>query len=57
MVGWVIEGTPDGEPDWTLESLQPKIKKEFGVSFGLEGIRRLLTRDGLRLGEGLRRLV
>ena len=36
VVGWVIEGTLDGEPDWTLESLQLKIKKGFGVSFSLE---------------------
>ena len=48
VVGWVIEGTPDGEPDWTLESLQLKIEKEFGVSFSLEGVRRLLIRHGLR---------
>ena len=48
VVGWVIEGTPDGEPDWTLESLQLKIKTEFGVSFSLEGVRRLLIRRGLR---------
>ena len=48
MVGWVVEGTPDGEPDWTLESMQLKAEKEFGVSFGLEGVRRLLIKHGLR---------
>ena len=48
VVGWVIEGTKDGEPDWTLESLQLKIKKEFGISFSLEDIRRLLIRYRLR---------
>ena len=46
VVGWVIEGTPDSEPDWTLESLKLKIEKEFGVSFCLEGVRRLLFRHG-----------
>ena len=48
VVGWVIEGTTDGEPGWTLESLQLKIKKVFGISFSHEGIRRLLIRHGLR---------
>ena len=48
VVGWVVEGSTDGEPDWTHESLQQTIEKEFGVSFSLEGIRRLLTRHGLR---------
>ena len=48
VVGWVIEGTLDGEPDWTLESVQLKIKGDFGVSFSLEGVRRLLVRHGLR---------
>ena len=48
MVGWVIAGTADGEPDWTLVSLQAKIEREFGVSFSQEGVRRLLIRLGLR---------
>ena len=48
VVGSVIEGTPDGEPDWTIESLQLMIEKEFGVSFSFEGVRRLLFRHGLR---------
>ena len=47
--GWLgYRRNLDGEPDWTLESLQLKIEKEFGVSFGLEGVRRLLFRYGLR---------
>ena len=48
VVFWVTEGTPDGEPDWKLKSLQLNVKKEFGVSFSLEGVRRLLIRLGLR---------
>ena len=48
MVGGVIEGTPDGEPNWTLESLHLRIEKEFGVSFSLEGVHRLLVRRFLR---------
>ena len=48
VVGWIIEGTLDDEPNWTLRSLQLKIKKVFGVSFGLESVSRLVIRDGLR---------
>ena len=47
VVGWVIEGTPDREPDWKLESLQLKIKRVFGVSSSLEIVRCLLVRRGL----------
>ena len=46
-VGRVIEGTPDGKPDWTLESLQLKTEKVSGVSFSLEDVSRLLIRHGL----------
>ena len=44
---WIVEGTPDGEPDWTLESLQAKIKQKFGTELSLEGVRRILIRNGL----------
>ena len=32
LVGWVTEGTPDGEPDWTLESLQVEKSSAFHLA-------------------------